>query len=74
MALSKLLIANRGEIAIRVIRSAADMGIETVAIYSEDDGDSLHVYKADSALALEGRGVRAYLDVAQIVDLSLIHI
>ena len=70
MALSKLLIANRGEIAIRVIRSAADMGIETVAIYSEDDGDSLHVYKADSALALEGRGVRAYLDVAQIVDLA----
>ena len=71
MTLSKLLIANRGEIAIRVIRSAADMGIETVALYSEDDAQALHVHKADSAIALEGRGVRPYLDIAQIVERAL---
>ncbi|MCH7911325.1 MAG: carbamoyl-phosphate synthase large subunit, partial [Candidatus Hydrogenedentes bacterium] len=70
MTLSKLLIANRGEIAIRVIRSAADMGIATVAIYSEDDAESLHVHKADAAVALAGRGVRAYLDGPQIVQLA----
>lgn len=70
MTLSKLLIANRGEIAIRVIRSAADIGIATVAIYSEDDAESLHVHKADAAVALAGRGVRAYLDGPQIVQLA----
>jgi len=68
--LTKLLIANRGEIAIRVIRAAADLGIATVAIYSEDDADALHVHKADVALPLSGRGVPAYLDVAQIVSLA----
>ena len=51
MTLSKLLIANRGEIAIRVMRSAAEMEIATVAIYSADDADSLHVHKADEAVA-----------------------
>ena len=68
MPVSKLLIANRGEIAIRVIRSAADMGIETVAIHSQDDADSLHVHKADTAIELDGRGVLPYLDIGQIVE------
>ena len=56
--LKKLLIANRGEIAIRIARSAAEMGIATVAIYSEDDALSLHTRKADKAVALQrfGRG------------------
>ena len=50
----KLLIANRGEISIRVARTAADMGIETVAIYSTDDAHSLHTRMSDSAVALNG--------------------
>ncbi len=65
--LKTLLIANRGEIAIRIARSAAEMGIATVAIYSEDDAQSLHTRKADRAVGLRGSGVAAYLDAAQIV-------
>jgi acetyl/propionyl-CoA carboxylase alpha subunit len=65
--LKTLLIANRGEIAIRIARSAAEMGIATVAIYSEDDAQSLHTRKADKAVGLSGSGVAAYLDAAQIV-------
>ena len=52
MTLSKLLVANRGEIAIRIIRAAADMGISTVSIYSTDDAKALHVHKADQAVPL----------------------
>ncbi|HLZ83570.1 MAG TPA: carboxyl transferase domain-containing protein [Caulobacteraceae bacterium] len=62
-----LLIANRGEIAIRVARTAAEMGIATVAVYSEDDAASLHTRKADAALPLKGAGPAAYLDRAQII-------
>jgi acetyl/propionyl-CoA carboxylase alpha subunit/acetyl-CoA carboxylase carboxyltransferase component len=62
-----ILIANRGEIAIRIIRAAAEMGIRTVAIFSEDDGGSLHTVKADAAIALRGIGPAAYLDMDQIV-------
>jgi acetyl/propionyl-CoA carboxylase alpha subunit len=65
--LKKLLIANRGEIAIRVARSAAEMGIATVAVFSEDDAASLHTRKADAAVALAGKGAAAYLDIAGIV-------
>ncbi|MES2008525.1 MAG: carboxyl transferase domain-containing protein [Pseudomonadota bacterium] len=68
MTLRKLLIANRGEIAIRIARAAAAMGLESVALYSEDDRDALHVRKADGAVALPGTGPRAYLDIAQVVD------
>ena len=68
--MQKLLIANRGEIAIRVARTAAEMGIATVAVYSEDDANSLHTRKADTALALKGSGAAAYLDSGQIVDLA----
>ena len=48
----KLLVANRGEIAIRIFRSAADLGMASIAIYPADDSASLHVGKADSAIAL----------------------
>ena len=63
----KLLIANRGEIAIRIARAAGELGLPTVAVYSKDDAQSLHVRQADAAFALEGTGARAYLDVEAIV-------
>ena len=64
----KLLIANRGEIAIRVALAAADLDIETVSIYSEDDANSLHIKKSDHSVPLEGIGARAYLDIDQVVS------
>src|SRR5271169_5846861 len=67
MIAKSLLIANRGEIAIRIIRAAAEMGIRTVAVFSEDDARSLHTRKADQARALRGAGAAAYLDAEQIV-------
>ncbi|MFT6434977.1 MAG: acetyl/propionyl-CoA carboxylase alpha subunit [Candidatus Azotimanducaceae bacterium] len=66
--MKKLLIANRGEIAIRVARAAAELGIETVAVYPQDDGGSLHVKKTDSQVLLPGTGVAAYLDAQAIID------
>jgi acetyl/propionyl-CoA carboxylase alpha subunit/acetyl-CoA carboxylase carboxyltransferase component len=68
--LKKLLIANRGEIAIRVARTAAEMGTATVAIFSEDDALSLHTRKTDEARGLTGKGAAAYLDIAQIVSVA----
>lgn len=61
-----LLVANRGEVAVRVLRAAADLGIRTVAVYAEDDASSLHVTLADRAVAL--RGDSPYLDVDQLLD------
>ena len=63
----KLLVANRGEIAIRVIRAAAELNIPTVAIFPKDDAGSLHTGKAEEALTLKGTGTAAYLDIEQIV-------
>ena len=70
MSLTSLLIANRGEIAIRIARAAAELGIRTVAIFSEDDAQSLHTQKTDEALPLQGRGAAAYLDIEQILALA----
>ncbi len=62
MTITRLLVANRGEIAIRIARAAAELGIEAVAVYSVDDVASLHVSKAHRAMALPGQGAAAYLD------------
>lgn len=67
MSFKKLLIANRGEIAIRIARAAADAGIATVAIHPADDALSLHVRVADEAVEVPGRGARAYLDIEAVV-------
>src|SRR5262245_49482994 len=67
MAPSCLLVANRGEIAVRILRAAAELGIKTVAIYSEDDVQALHTRQADVAHPLRGAGVPAYLDGEQII-------
>lgn len=66
-ALKKILIANRGEIAARIARTASEMGIATVAVHPEDDAASLHVHRADEAVLLPGRGARAYLDADAVV-------
>src|SRR5436853_640428 len=62
MSFTALLIANRGEIAVRIARASADLGLRSVAVYSEDDAQSLHTRAADAAQPLPGRGPRAYLD------------
>jgi len=71
--MKSLLIANRGEIAIRVMRAAAELGIRTVAIHSREDRFSLHRTKADeSYLVGEGKGpIEAYLDIDDIVRVAL---
>ena len=63
----KLLVANRGEIAIRIMRAAAELGVPTVAVAPADDAGSLHTGKADEAVTLDGTGAAAYLDIEQIV-------
>ena len=62
-----LLISNRGEVALRIIRTATELGIPTVAVYAEDDADSPHVHAADEAIGLPGAGPQAYLDHAEIL-------
>ena len=67
MTVNRLLVANRGEIAIRIFRAAADLDIATVAVHSEDDAHSLHLTHASAAVRLDGSGPAAYLDIDQIV-------
>ncbi|MDY3551183.1 pyruvate carboxylase [Gemmata sp. JC717] len=68
----KLLVANRSEIAIRVFRSAHELGIRTVAIYSHEDRFALHRFKADEAYQVgkPGEPIRSYLDIESIVQLA----
>src|SRR3981189_897313 len=70
--IKSLLIANRGEIAIRVMRAAAELGLRTVAIHSREDRFSLHRTKADeSCLVGDGKGpIEAYLDIADIIRIA----
>lgn len=69
---SKVLVANRGEIAIRIFRACTELGLRTVAIYSEEDSTSLHRFKADEAyLVGHGKGpIEAYLDIEGIIEIA----
>lgn len=71
-AITKLLVANRSEIAIRVFRSAHELGIRTVAIYSYEDRYALHRFKADEAYQIgqKGEPIRSYLDIPAIIALA----
>jgi len=67
MPFKNILIANRGEIAIRIARAAADLGIPATTIHSSDDALALHVQAGDHAVALPGSGARAYLDINAVI-------
>ena len=67
MPIQKLLVANRGEIAIRIMRAARELGIPSVAVHSPDDANSLHVRRADETQALPGAGARGYLDIEAVI-------
>jgi acetyl-CoA carboxylase biotin carboxylase subunit len=80
MSFRKILIANRGEIALRVICACKELGISTVAVYSEADRHSLHVRFADEAVCIgPARGSESYLNIphvisaAEITDVDAIH-
>jgi propionyl-CoA carboxylase alpha chain len=67
--ITSLLVANRGEIARRVMRTARDMGIATVAVYADGDAEAPFVFEADSAIALKGRtSAETYLDIDKVLD------
>jgi acetyl-CoA carboxylase biotin carboxylase subunit len=77
---SKILIANRGEIAVRIIRACKELGIRTVAVYSEADRSSLHVHFADEAICIgQAKSSNSYLNIpaiisaAEITDVEAIH-
>ena len=70
--MKRVLIANRGEIALRVIRACKDHGLESVAMYSEEDRDALHVKSADFAYSLEGTVAKdTYLNIPKIIALAM---
>jgi acetyl/propionyl-CoA carboxylase alpha subunit len=71
MTIRRLFIANRGEIAVRIARTAAEMGIETVSVFASDDAASGHVRAVETAVALQGAGPSAYLDLHALVALAV---
>ena len=69
--MKRVLIANRGEIAVRVIRACSDHGIESVAVYSETDRDSMHAQMADSAYSLSGTtAAQTYLNIEKLIAIA----
>src|SRR5215831_11624862 len=71
--IKKLLVANRGEIAIRALRAASELGILTVAVYTYEDRYSLHRYKADEAyqIGADEEPLKPYLDIEEIIRIAL---
>ncbi len=70
MLFSKVLIANRGEIAVRLVRALRDLGIASVAVHARDDAAALHLQLADTAVALDATGPSAYLDAAALIEVA----
>jgi pyruvate carboxylase len=72
MPIKKLLVANRGEIAIRVFRAATELNIRTVAVYTYEDRYSLHRYKADESYQIgkETDPLKPYLDIEEIIQVA----
>jgi Acetyl/propionyl-CoA carboxylase, alpha subunit len=68
--IKKVLIANRGEVAVRIIRACKELDIKTVAIYSEADINSLHIKKADEAYLIPMDPIKAYLDYNKIINIA----
>ena len=69
--IKRVLVANRGEIAVRIIRAAKDVGITSVAVYADSDSEGLFVKLADEAFALNGvTPAQTYLDVDKILDVA----
>ena len=71
MSIRRVLIANRGEIAIRIARAAAELDLASVAVFSDDDAGALHTRRTDQAVALRGSGPAAYLDADQLVEAAV---
>ena len=67
---NRILIANRGEVALRLVRAVRDLGASSVAVYAPDDAQSPHVRLADDAAALSGAGPAAYLDAASVIAIA----
>lgn len=67
---AKVLVANRGEVALRVLRALQELGIASVAVYAEDDTASAHLRAADESIALPGSGAAAYLDAERLIAIA----
>jgi acetyl/propionyl-CoA carboxylase alpha subunit/acetyl-CoA carboxylase carboxyltransferase component len=70
MMFHRILVANRGEIALRIVRAIRDIGAHSVAVYAQDDANAPHVALADEAVALAASGPPAYLDAKALVDIA----
>lgn len=69
--MKSVLIANRGEIAVRVARACKDHGLKSIAVYSDEDRNTLHVRSADEAFALDGiTGAQTYLNISKIIAVA----
>ena len=67
---NKVMVANRGEIAVRIIRACKELGLPTVTVFTEQDANAIHITKADQAILVSPGPVAGYLDFAQIIDVA----